>query len=247
AQDQAIRVDFEIYFLFYLLSSKIKEGIDLNLNELGKNNLLKSYNIDDLPKKIINKLKKNSNIYLKKFKKEFVISDENKLFFDWDYRTRVLFDSITISAMDLNKLLEELEKNEQLDLKLKILYAFYFGHDNLIRISRFTDEDEEILLQVLDELVKNEIIYKKPYRLSDIGQKMLKFINEHIQKISSLKISSENQNIIGDLIKNKTARQLSNLLLNLCYLTIKNRREIGLLKDFREFGNLFIDPKTEYK
>ncbi|MHA1380055.1 MAG: hypothetical protein ACTSRG_16915 [Candidatus Helarchaeota archaeon] len=245
AQDQALIVDFEIYFLFFVLDSKIKEGYETNIVELNKKSPLFQQDSSQLLKRILNKLKKNQEIYLEKFRKEYIISSENKLFFDWDYRVRVLFDSITISALDLNRLLNELEIKNQLDLKLKILFALYFGYDNLAKILNFIDADEEEIIQEIDELIKNQIVYKNPYRPSEVGKKIIKFINEYVQKISP-KISIKNEIFLNELTNNKIKRQLSNLLITLCFLTIKNRRETGYLRNFKEFRNLYINPKNKY-
>lgn len=258
AQDQSIKVDYEIYFLLYLYSSQLKKEKDIITNEKKNINFengndekksveIQDHNLFDLLikvvslKKLFKKFQKNSDLYLSYFEKEYIISEKQNLYYDWEYRVRVLFDSITISALNLNSELGKLDEMNQLESNLKFIYAIDAGCNTLGEIVNFTKLQDVEELQKLDELIKLQIIHKNPFRLSETGKMVFKFIIDNLKEKLSFNIDIDKEKFLEELIENEFARTFGNLLITLCIFTIKNRIEIGFFP-FKEFENLYIDP-----
>ncbi|MFX0134771.1 MAG: hypothetical protein ACFFDN_14110 [Candidatus Hodarchaeota archaeon] len=258
AQDRAVKVDYSTFFLLYLFNKKLKKEKLVILKEKPENDikngeikekeiiyrkpkLFELLNDDDSLKKMLNRFQKNSKLFFQKFENEFITTKTKTLYFDWAYRVRVLFDSITISAVELNTKLEELDKTNQLDNNFKLIFAIYSGYNNLGDIIKFTGLQDVNEVNKLEELIKAQIIHKNPYRLSETGQIIIQFINNNLKKWLSFKIPSETDIFLSEITNYDYTRQMANLLTNLSLLTIKNRIETGHFP-FNEFQNINIDP-----
>ncbi|NVM03237.1 MAG: hypothetical protein HWN67_12930 [Candidatus Helarchaeota archaeon] len=258
AQDRSIKVDYSTYFLLYLFNKKLKKKKSIMRKEKPENDMENEENKkkeiafiepklfellidDDSLSKMLNKFQKSSKLYFQKFEKEYITTKTQTLYFDWAYRVRVLFDSITISAVELNKQLEELDKLVQLNNYFKLIFAIYSGNNNLGDIIKFTGLQDVNEVNKLEELIKTQIIHKNPYRLSETGRMIIQFINDNLKKRLLFKIPSENDIFLSEITNYDYTRQLTNLLTNLCLLTIMNRLETGHFP-FNEFQNLNIDP-----
>ncbi len=263
AQDQSLIIDFEMFLILFIIDSKLKmeskviisEEKDLEEESEKKEKVpIKNINEavfgmlegEDSLKKLLEKFKKHSNIYLTRFEKDYIITKDQALFQDWSYRLRVLFDSITISAIELNQKLEELEKISQLDNRFKFLYVLNLGYNTLGDIANFIGLQDFEEFEELEKLINNQIIYKNPYRLSEIGTIIINFIDDNLKKKILYKFKGNKENFLNEITNNDYARQLVNLLIELCLLTIENRKVTGYIKDFKEFQNLEVDLK-EYQ
>ncbi len=244
AKDRSVKVDYSTYFLLYLFSKKLEKEKSKIYKEIIKNDieieenkkkeidfrepeLFELLEVDVQFKKMLNKFQKDSDLYFQKFKDEYITKNK-MLYSDWPYRIRVEFDTISILAIEIYEKLEELNKAKQLDSHFKLLFAIHSGNNNLGDIIKFTNLQDVNDVNKLEELINSEIVYKDPYRLTDIGQLIIKTVRDNLKKSLSFKIPSEKDIFLSEIMNNDYARQLTNLLIYLCLLTIKNRKVKGL-------------------